>query len=106
MVLEVAHDKMSEHDQNFPDPGMLVDDKRLSSRKVKKEQVRHILEAVAVTTGMIVIKNRETYEFDMKAPVATILDAMSVAATEVVQSVKGAASATDKKNGSGKSKTN
>jgi Histidine kinase-, DNA gyrase B-, and HSP90-like ATPase len=84
LVLQVAHDKVQEQDQNFPDPGMLVGDGRLSKRHVTKDQIRHILEAVAVTTGMIVIKDQANYEFDMKAPVETILEAMACAAKEEV----------------------
>lgn len=84
LVLEVAHEKSVEHDQNFPDPGMLVGDARLARRNIDKPQVRHILEAVAVTTGMIVIRDRVTYEFDLKGEVETILDAMTRASEEDV----------------------
>jgi hypothetical protein len=87
LVLEVAHEKSAEHDQNFPDPGMLVGDSRLVARHVGKEQVRHILEAVAVTTGMVTIRDRNTYEFSVMAPVGTILAAMTEAAEE--NTVKG-----------------
>jgi len=87
LVLQVAHEKMEEHDQNFPDPGMLVGDGRLSKRNVNKEQVKHILEAVAVTTGMIVIKDRTTYEFSVTAPVQTILEAMTRVAEEKISAV-------------------
>jgi hypothetical protein len=82
LVLEVAHEKSAEHDKNFPDPGMLVGDSRLALRHITKEDVRHILEAVAVTTGMVVIKDRQSYEFSVTAPVETILEAMTQAATE------------------------
>jgi hypothetical protein len=84
LVLEVAHDKMVEHEHNFPDPGMLVGDARLVKRRLTKDEVKHILEAVAVTTGMIVIKNQHTHEFDMKAPVETILEAMTRASKEEI----------------------
>ncbi len=46
------------------------------------EQVRHILEALAVTTGMIVIKDRQLYEFEVKASVDIILEAMIRASKE------------------------
>jgi len=82
LVLEVAHDKSAEHDQNFPDPGMLVGDSRLTSRHITKEQIKHILEAVAVTTGMVVVKDRQSYEFSVTAPVETILEAMTRIAAE------------------------
>jgi hypothetical protein len=83
LVLEVAHDKVEEQDQNYPDPGMLVGDRRLTERHVTKDQIRSILEAIAVTTGMIVIKNKD-YEFEMIAPVDTILEAMEHAADEEI----------------------
>jgi len=63
-VLEAAHQIISDDDQNFPDPGGLVRDPKLKKRGVTKEQVRQILDAVAVTTGMIVIKtwqDRKTF---------------------------------------------
>jgi len=82
LVLEVAHEKSAEHDQNFPDPGMLVGDSRLSARHITKDQVKHILEAVAVTTGMVMVKDRQSYEFSVTAPVDTILAAMTQAAAE------------------------
>jgi hypothetical protein len=82
LVLEVAHEKSKEHDLNFPDPGMLVGDPRLVRRRTTKDQIRHILEAVAVTTGMVVIQNTTTYEFAVMAPVETILDAMTTVSQE------------------------
>lgn len=90
LVLEAAHDKSVEHELDFPDPGMLVDDRRLKGRGVTKEGIKHILEAVAVTTGMIVIKDEKTYEFGVTAPVETILEAMAAAAKAPLPSeVKG-----------------
>lgn len=88
LVLQVAHEKCREHDNNFPDPGMLVDDPRLRKHKVTKPQIRHILEAVAVTTSMVVIKDQDTYEFSVMAPVDTITEAMTAAANEEVPSDK------------------
>jgi hypothetical protein len=82
LVLEVAHDKSTEHDRNYPDPGMLCGDSRLAKRNIDKPQVEHILEAVAITTGMIVIKDRKRYEFELKGQVETILDAMTRASEE------------------------
>lgn len=83
-VLTVAHEKAADDDQNFPDPGMLIGDMRVKKHKVKKGDVVDILNAVAVTTGMIIIMNRSNHEFKMLAPVATILDAMQAAAKEEV----------------------
>jgi hypothetical protein len=82
LVLEVAHDQLTEDNHNFPDPGMLVGDPRLRKVGIDKDTVRHILNAVAVTTGLIVIRDQKTFEFDMKAPVDTILQAMTGAAEE------------------------
>jgi hypothetical protein len=82
VVLQVAHEKCVEDDRNLPDPGMLVGDSRLARRKITKDEVKSILDAVAVTTGMIVITDRKTYEFRVDAPVDTILEAMAEAAKE------------------------
>jgi len=82
LVLQVAHEKCSEHDTNFPDPGMLVGDSRLVRRGMTKPQVRNILDAVAVTTGMVVIRDATSYEFTVTAPVETILEAMAAASKE------------------------
>lgn len=84
IILEVAHEKSTEHDVNFPDPGMLVGDPRLAKHRVTKDDIKHILEAVAVTTGMIIINDKRTYEFTVTAPVETILEAMSTAAREPI----------------------
>ncbi len=84
LVLDVAHEKSAKHDKVFPDPGMLCGDSRLEVRGVDKDQVQYILEAVAITTGMIVIKDRSRYEFELKASVETILDAMTRASEEEI----------------------
>jgi len=81
LILQVAHDKAEEHDQNYPDPGMLVGDPRLAKRGITKDHIKHVLEAIAVTTGMVIIRNRD-YEFSVAAPVDTILEAMTAAAKE------------------------
>jgi len=96
LVLEVAHEKSTQQDNNYPDPGMLVGDPRLARRRVTKEEIRHILEAVAVTTGMVVIKDRNNYDFIVKAPVDTILEAMTRAAGESVSEVPGASTKADR----------
>ncbi len=82
LVLQVAHEQMEQHDKDFPDPGMLVADRRLIKRGITKEDVTHILHAVAVTTGMVIIRNLNNFEFSITAPVDTILEAMTRAAKE------------------------
>ncbi len=77
LILEIAHEKMEKHNVNLPDPGMLVDDPRLVERQVTKGQIEHILEALATTTGMIVIQDKNKYEFKMTAPVETVIEAMT-----------------------------
>ncbi len=64
-------------DRNFPDPGIIVGDARIRARKISKEDVIHIVEAVAVTTQMIIIRNPTTHEFQVLAPPETVLDAMT-----------------------------
>ena len=106
VVLTVAHEKSAEHDQNLPDPGMLVGDNRLSKRRVTKDDVKHILEAVAITTGMIVIRNQQTYEFELKAPVETILEAITAAAKEDASALHQGTATTEDGNESKKPKRN
>lgn len=92
LVLDVAHDKSVEQDLNFPDPGMLLGDTRLLNHRLTKEQIKHILEAVAITTGMITIRDTTTYEFSFNAPVDTILSAMAQAASENISAISDAKS--------------
>jgi len=61
---------------NFPDPGMILADPRIKKQKVKREDIIHVLIAVQVTTGMIIIRNTNDYQFDLLAPVDTILEAL------------------------------
>lgn len=90
LVLQVAHDKCAQDDRNYPDPGMLVGDQRLAQRGVSKGEVRSILEAVAVTTGMVAIRDTTNFEFSVTAPVETIIEAMAAAAEQSVPREKSA----------------
>jgi len=76
LVLQVAHDAIQTEETNLPDPGMILADPRIKKHKVKREDIIHVLIAVQVTTGMLVIKNDKDYQFELLAPVDTILDAL------------------------------
>jgi hypothetical protein len=76
LVLQVAHDMVQTDETNFPDPGMILADPRIKKQKVKREDIIHVLIAVQVTTGMIIIRNPNDYQFDLLAPVDTILEAL------------------------------
>lgn len=75
LVLQVAHSAVETDQTNLPDPGMILADPEIKRKRVKREEIIHVLNAVEITTGMIVIKNIATYEFELLAPVATILEA-------------------------------
>ncbi|MBI4392575.1 MAG: ATP-binding protein [Euryarchaeota archaeon] len=76
LVLQVAHEQMTKDDTNVPEPGMILADERIRKRKLRRPELIHILETIQITTGMIYIKNPQTYEFELKAPPETILDAL------------------------------
>jgi hypothetical protein len=76
LVLEVAHHAVETDETNFPDPGMILADPRIKQQKVKRGDIIHVLVAVQVATGMIIIKNENDYQFELLAPVDTILDAL------------------------------
>lgn len=76
LVLKVAHELVAADDSNYPDPGMVVADPRCRAKKVTKEQVIHILEAIQIGTQMVLIRDRKNYEFELLAPTETILEAL------------------------------
>lgn len=76
LVLEVAHQATVTDDTNFPDPGMILADSRIKKMKVKRDDIIHVLNAVQITTGMILIRNTNDYQFELRAPVETILEAL------------------------------
>ena len=81
LVLEVAHKAIETDDTNLPDPGMILANSTIKDRKVKREEIIHVLNAVQITTGMIVIKNSSDYQFELLASVDTILEALQRSAT-------------------------
>ena len=74
LILEVAHENVIADSKNYPDPGMIVAGLRAKGRDVKKEDVIHVLQAIQLTTGKIVILNTNDYRFRLIAPVETILE--------------------------------
>jgi hypothetical protein len=77
LILEVAHAKMDEQSVNFPDPGMLAGDPRLTKKGIPKDKILGVLQAVATTTHMVVFIDPRSNEFKLLAPVETILEAMT-----------------------------
>ena len=55
---------------------MILADERIRDRKVKREELIHVLEAIQITTHMILIQNRSDYQFKLLAPYETILEAL------------------------------
>ncbi len=76
LILTVAHDLVAADATNKPDPGMIVGDPRVRERRIKRDDVVKVLEAVQLSTGMITILNQNDYQFELNAPVDTILEAM------------------------------
>jgi len=76
LILNVAHDLMAQDDTNYVEPGMILADPRIRQKKVRREDVVIVLEAVQLTTRMITIVDLNTHRFELNAPVQTILDAM------------------------------
>ena len=76
LVLTVAHDLIQSDEVNLPDPGMILADPRVKGRKIERKEIILVLNAVQIATGMIVIKNSNDFQFEMLAPVDTILEAL------------------------------
>lgn len=76
LILTVAHDLITEDSTNLPDPGMIVADLRVREKKIKKADVALILQAIELTTRMITITNLNNFQFELNAPVDTIMEAL------------------------------
>jgi hypothetical protein len=76
LILTVAHDLITDDSTNLPDPGMIVADPRVRSKKIKKDDVINVLLSVELTTHMLTIVDPNDHRFELNAPVDTILDAM------------------------------
>jgi len=87
LVLEVAHEQLVKDDTNPPEPGMILADERVRKRKLTREGLIHILEAIQLTTHMILILNRPEYQFKMLAPYETILEVLQRDAEDQTQEV-------------------
>jgi uncharacterized protein YihD (DUF1040 family) len=76
LILKVAHEQIEKDHVNLPEPGMILADDRIRKRQLRREDLVHVLEAIQVTTQMILIQNREDYRFRLLAPYGTILEAL------------------------------
>ena len=76
LVLNIAHEIVEKDPTNYPDPGMILADDRIRKRMITRDQLKHILEAIQVTTQMILIINRDDYQFQLLAPPDTIVEAL------------------------------
>lgn len=82
-ILEAAYSAQDVDAHNFPDPGMVLADARVRARGVTREQLIHVLEAIAITTEMLVIRDPSTHEFELIAHPDTILSSMQRPSTGV-----------------------
>ena len=76
LILQVAHDQMEKDETNLPDPGMILADERIRERKLKKADLINVLQAIQVTTSMILVDPSQGYQFKLLAPCETILEAL------------------------------
>jgi hypothetical protein len=77
LILTVAHGLVEADSTNKPDPGMIVADSRIRARKIKREEVIDVLKSVELTTGMLTITNPNDCQFELTAPVDTIIEAFN-----------------------------
>jgi len=75
-ILEAGYAAQDADANNFPEPGMILADNRIRARGLTREQLIHVLEAIAITTEMLVIRNTATHEFELLAHPDTILASM------------------------------
>jgi hypothetical protein len=88
LILQIAHEQMEKDEANLPEPGMILADDRIRQmtipandpadltkrRKLVREDLEHILEAIQVTTQLVLIVTRPQYQFKLLAPVETIFE--------------------------------
>src|SRR5207245_6121767 len=88
LILQIAHEQMEKDEANVPEPGMILADDRIRQmtipandpadltkrRKLVREDLEHILEAIQVTTQLVLIVTRPQYQFKLLAPVETIFE--------------------------------
>ena len=71
LVLTVAEDQTRRQRVNYPEPAMLLTDRRIINKKMTKEEVIYILKTIQITTGDIVF--RPDGSFEMLARPSVIL---------------------------------
>lgn len=81
-VLEVASAVQDAESKNFPEPGMILPDPRIRTHNISRAQLVAVLDAIAITTQMIVIRSEATHEFELLAHPDTILRAMEMRSIE------------------------
>jgi Histidine kinase-, DNA gyrase B-, and HSP90-like ATPase len=87
-ILEVAWQHQQEEDTNVPTPGMILGDPRVRPLKIPQQKFNAILETLATTTGMVVIKDERTYAFELRAAPEVILDALTASRGDIAETVK------------------
>jgi Histidine kinase-, DNA gyrase B-, and HSP90-like ATPase len=85
LILRVAHEQVEKDQTNLPEPGMILADDRIRKwtiptedgkgrRNITRADLEHILEAMQITTQLVLITTRPQYQFKLLAPVETILE--------------------------------
>jgi hypothetical protein len=76
-VLEVAWKHQEEDATNRPSPGMILGDPKIRPLRLPLQKLHAILETLVTTTGMVVIHDEKSYEFELRAKPEVILEALS-----------------------------
>jgi Histidine kinase-, DNA gyrase B-, and HSP90-like ATPase len=76
-VLEVAWKHQEEDATNRPSPGMILGDPKVRPLKLPLQKLHAILETLVTTTGMVVIHDEKSYEFELRANPEVILEALA-----------------------------
>jgi hypothetical protein len=85
LILQVAHEQMEKDHANLPELGMILGDDRIRKwtiptddgtrqRNLTRADLEHVLEAMQITTQLVLITTRPQYQFKLLAPVETILE--------------------------------
>ena len=62
LVLKVAEEQTGRQRVNFPEPAMILTDRRIIARKMSKDEVINILRTIQIATGDIVFRSDGSFE--------------------------------------------
>lgn len=86
-IISVAWEIQKRDENNPPDPGMIVADERIRCRGIKRAVVERVVEAVEITTHMVLIRDPISKAFELLSDPETILETMQRSADEANEGV-------------------